>query len=127
MFNRTCLNVLLLVGLLLPLTSCTSSPSLTSIVISPSDFTATLATSGPPIWTQYTATGYYGHAGHQSTKNITNQVTWTSYTPMLVIINSSGVATVAGQATGFTQITASAPGFNGDIISNASTFTVTAP
>ncbi len=135
MFDRFCLRALVLAGLLLPVASCSSNTSLTSIVISPAAFTTTVAVSQtgeslPPaeqLWTQYTATGYYGHAGHQTTKDITNEVNWLSYTPLLVTVNSSGVATVSGQATGFTQITASAPGFSGDIISNASTFTVNAP
>jgi hypothetical protein len=61
------------------------------------------------------------------TKDLTNEVTWMSFTPLLVTINSSGVATVAGNGTGFTQIAASMPGFNGDIISNMSTFTVNVP
>jgi len=46
---------------------------------------------------------------------------------LLVTVNSSGVAAVAGTEVGFSQITASEPGFNGDIISNASTFTVNLP
>jgi len=135
MFDRTLLKALMLIGMVLPIASCTS-PSLTSITISPSTFTTTLAVtasgqSAPPsqqMWTQYTATGSYSHPGHPAiTKDITDEVTWLSYTPLLVTINSSGIATVSGQATGFSQIAASMPGFNGDIISNASTFTVNSP
>jgi len=134
MFDRFSLRALLLAGVLLPVASCGNN-GLTTIVISPSAFTTTLALSSsgaslPPsqqMWTQYTALGYYGHAGHQTTRDITKEVTWTSYTPLLVTISSTGVATVSGQATGYTQITASAPGFNGDIVSNASTFTVDLP
>jgi len=133
---RPLLSMLALSLGLLPFTSCTDDPSLTSIVISPSAFTTTLAflpngQVAPPseqIWTQYTATGYYTHPGHEAiTKDLTNQVTWLSYTPLLVTINSSGVATVAGTAVGFTQIAASLPGFHGDVVSNASTFTVNLP
>jgi hypothetical protein len=134
MFDRFCLRALLLGGVLLPLASC-STTSLTTIVISPTTFTTTLALSSngdalPPsqqMWTQYTAMGYYGHAGHQTTRDITKEVTWISYTPLLVTVSSTGVATVSGQATGFSQITAMEPGFNGDIMSNASTFTVNLP
>lgn len=134
MLDRFCLRAVLLAGLLLPLASC-GNTSLTTIVISPTAFTATLALSqngtalppGQQLWTQYTATGYYGHAGHQTTRDLTNEVNWMSYTPLLVTINSSGIAVVSGQATGYTQITASAPGYSGDIISNASTFTVNLP
>jgi hypothetical protein len=133
---RPLLGTVLVSCLLAPLTSCTDSPSLTSIVISPSTFTTTIALTAngqvaPPsqqLWTQYTATGYYTHPNHQPiVKDLTNQVTWLSYTPLLVTVNSSGIATVTGSAIGFSQITASMPGFNGDIISNASTFTVNAP
>jgi hypothetical protein len=121
---------------MLPVTSCTDDPSLTSIVISPSSFTTTLVllSNGEPappseqLWTQYTATGYYTHPGHAPiTKDITDKVTWLSYTPLLVTVSSSGVATVAGGAVGFSQITASMPGFHGDVISNISTFTVDLP
>lgn len=135
MFDRNSLKALVLIAALLPIASC-SSPSLTSITISPATFTTTLVltASGAPappsgqVWTQYTATGSYTHPGHPAmTKDLTNQVTWMSFTPLLVTINSSGVATVAGNGTGFTQIAASMPGFNGDIISNMSTFTVNVP
>lgn len=121
---------------MLPFTSCTDDPSLTSIVISPTSYTATLTllangSPAPPseqLWTQYTATGYYTHPGHEAiVKDITKQVTWLSYTPLLVTVSSSGVATVAGNATGFTQITASMSGFHGLVSSNQSTFTVNLP
>lgn len=133
---RPQLSMLALSLLMLPFTSCTDDPSLTSIVISPSAYTATIAflsngqvaPASEQLWTQYTATGYYTHPGHAAiTKDLTNQVTWLSYTPLLVTINSSGVATVAGTAIGFTQIAASMPGFHGDVVSNDSTFTVQLP
>jgi len=134
MFDRFSVRAILLAGVLLPLASC-GNEGLTTIVISPSTFTTTIALSSSgqslptsqQMWTQYTAIGYYGHAGHQRTRDLTKEVTWLSYTPLLVTINSSGIATVTGQATGYSQITASKPGFSGDIVSNASTFTVNAP
>jgi hypothetical protein len=133
---RPLLGLLALSLLMMPLTSCINGPSLTSIVISPATFATALvllpngepAPASEQFWTQYTATGYYTHPGHQpTTKDITKQVTWLSYTPLLVTINSSGVATVAGTAIGFSQIAASMPGFHGDVISNASVFTVNPP
>lgn len=133
---RSLLSVALLTGALVPVVSCNNSPSLTSIVISPSAYTTTLAllangSPAPPslqLQTFYTATGYYTHPGHPPiVRDLTDQVNWFSYTPALVTVSSAGVATVAGEAIGFTQITASKPGFNGDIVSNASTFTVTLP
>jgi hypothetical protein len=149
MFNRFCFGALLLVGLAGLITGCstTSSPtSLTTIVISPSGaaaVTATLVPEGvPQAHAQFTAIGYYGHAGHQVTKDITDQVTWSSSLTQVVGICSNGspapctpamdgLATVTGFTstgawTGFSQITASAPGFNGMITSNSATFTVTA-
>jgi Bacterial Ig-like domain (group 2) len=133
---RPLLGAFFLLLFMMPLTSCINGPSLTSIVISPSAFTTTLAflpngevaPSSEQIWTQYTATGYYSHPGHPAeTKDLTNQVKWLSYTPLLMTVNSSGVVTVTGAATGFSQITASMEGFNGLVISNASTFTVNLP
>jgi trimeric autotransporter adhesin len=133
---RPLLSMLALSLGLLPFTSCTDDPSLTSIVISPTSFAATLVlqSNGEPapaseqLWTEYTATGYYTHPGHEAiTKDLTKQVTWLSYTPLLVTINSSGVATVAGTATGNTQITASMQGFHGIVVSNASDFSVSLP
>jgi trimeric autotransporter adhesin len=133
--NNRFIGLLLLLCPLAFVTSC-SSPSLTSIVISPSTFTTSLAflpngevaPANEQVWTQYTATGYYSHPNHPAiTKDLTDQVTWVSYTPLLVTVNSSGVASVTGAATGLSQITATMPGFNGLIISNASTITVNLP
>lgn len=133
---RSLLGVALLTGTLLPVVSCNNSPSLTSIVIAPTNPTTELALlangspapAGDQIQTYYTATGYYTHPGHPPiVRDITDQVTWYTYTPDLVTVSTSGVATPAGNAIGYTQITASMHGFNGDIISNSSTFTVTLP
>jgi len=146
MFNRFCFGALLLAGLAVPLTSCSNTTGLTSIVISPSGSSAVTVTLVPPGvaqgHAQFTAIGYYGHAGHQETRDITSQVTWTSSLTQVAVICSNGspspctpatdgLATATGFTangawTGFSQITASAPGFNGDIVSNSATFTVTA-
>jgi hypothetical protein len=117
---------------ILPLTSCANDPSLTSIVITPTTYTITLASNGNGgyyggYWS-YAATGYYTHPDHVAkTEDITNQVTWKSLAPLMVAISSAGVATPTGLATGTSEITASAPGFNGTIVSNASTFQVQLP
>ena len=133
MFNRFCFGALLLACLAGTFTGCNTTTSLTTIVISPTTVTATLAPPGfQQAQSQFTAIGYYGHAGHQTTENITNQVTWSSSGTQVATINSSGLATATGYNpatgegwTGITNITASAPGFNGDIVSNNATFTVT--
>lgn len=133
MFHRfRILHHFLLAGLTLSLVACSSDPELNSIVISPTTFTTSLAytstgaiaPASQQIWTQYTAIGYYGNAKRQTSKDITNQVTWVSQTPLLVTVDSTGVARVTGSATGFTGITAQAKGFTGLIVSNSSTFTV---
>jgi len=132
MRHRPLLGLLSLSLAILPLTSCANDPSLTSIVITPSSYTITLASNGNGgyyggYWS-YEATGYYTHPEHEAqTEDITNEVTWTSLAPIMVTINSSGVATPTGLATGTSQITASAPGFHGTIVSNASSFTVQLP
>jgi trimeric autotransporter adhesin len=136
MFHRfRILHHFLLAGLTLSLVACGSDPELNSIVISPTTFTTTLvvtasgasAPASQQIWTQYTAIGYYGNAKRQTAKDITSQVTWVSQTPLLVTIDGTGVARVAGTATGFTGIYAQAKGFTGMITSNTSTFTVNLP
>jgi hypothetical protein len=133
---KSWLRPLALMGLVASITSCGSTPSLTAIVISPTSFTTTLAiladgTVAPQadqLPTNFKAIGYYTHPGHPAeTLDITDSVTWFSFTPNLVTINSSGVAIPAGLAIGFTQIWASAPGFEGDIVSNAATYTVDLP
>jgi len=135
MRNRISLGMFLLAGLLFPLASCTNDPSLTSIVISPSTVSVELAKAGAAQGrTQYTAIGYYTHPNHSAiTKDLTNQVTWASSDTQVATVTNTGLATatgynaVTGEAwIGNSQITASAPGFNGLIVSNASTFTVTA-
>lgn len=68
---------------------------------------------------QFTATGSYDNGQNY---NITNSVTWTSFTPAAVSIGSTtGLATAAGE--GSSTITASL----GAVTSNTATMTVTAP
>ena len=159
MFNRFCFGALLLVGLAGLITGCstTSSPTdLTTIVISPGSSSGSTSSGGVTFQlapqgiaqghAQFTAIGYYGHAGHQITKDIPDSVTWTSSQTQIVGICSNGssapctpamdgLATVTGFTTnsagtvawyGSSNITASAPGFNGTIVSNTAVFNVTA-
>jgi hypothetical protein len=137
MRGRFFLSTLLFAGFLLPLVSCNSSdPSLTSIVISPTTVTVTLAPNGiAQGYSQFTAIGYYTHPNHGAeTKDITSEVTWASSGTQVATIvtggTNAGLATATGWVngvawTGVTNITASMPGYNGDIVSNAATFTVT--
>jgi hypothetical protein len=138
MFNRLCLGAILLVGLVLSFNGCNASSTsgtsgLTTIVISPNTVSVELA---PPGYqqgqSQFTAIGYYGHAGHQSTRDITSEVTWSSSGSQVATISKTGLAAATGFDSqtgegwvGNTNITASAQGYNGDIVSNTATFTVT--
>jgi hypothetical protein len=136
MFYRPSLGALLLTVAVLPVVSCSTSPSLTSITISPNSYTTTLvltasgavAPTSEQGQTLFTATGYYTHPGHPAeTKDLTNEVNWLSYTPEVVTVATNGVATVTGAAIGTTQVTASMAGFNGDVVSPPASFTVTLP
>jgi hypothetical protein len=123
MFDRSLFKALMLIGIALPIASCTSSPSLTSIVVTP----ATMNFGGAGLTTQLTATGYYTHPDHPAkTENITNQVSWASATPACVTVNSTGLITSGGNICSNIPVTASAPGFNG-LISGSMIVNVTQP
>lgn len=127
MRHRSWLGALLLTVPVLAITSCSNDPSLTSIVIFPSGYTALLGPCGQAqVQANFTATGYYTHPGHQPiSKDITNKVTWKSFDTQLVAIDSTGLASVTTCATpgstfqSSTPISASAPGFHGLVIAYA--------
>jgi len=126
MLQRSFLGALLLVGALVPLTSCTNDPSLTSIAVSPNAVSTSMT---PGLLVYFTAVGSYTHPGHTAvTKDITSAVTWSTSFPQFVSIqaNGNGVATVTGYGYGDGQISAAAPGFHGDIVGTA-TFTIQKP
>jgi hypothetical protein len=123
MRNRSLLGALLIIGVLIPITSCTSSPSLTSIAVTPT----TMNFGGAGITTQLTAIGSYTHPGHPAiTKDITGQVNWTSATPDCVTVSSTGLITSQGDVCSNILISASMPGFNG-LITGTMTVNVTQP
>jgi hypothetical protein len=123
MRNRTLSGALLLIGALVPLTSCNNSPGLTSIVVSPS----VMNFGGPGLTTQLTAMGYYTHANHPPiVRDITNQVNWASSTTQCVTVSTTGVITSGQNICSGILITASSPGFNG-LISATMTVNVTQP
>ena len=112
MRNRSLLGALLITGLLLPVTSCISSPDLTSIVVTP----AVMNFGGAGLTTQLTAIGYYTRPNHAPiTKNITNEVNWTSTTNDCVTVTSTGLITSGQNICSGIQITASSQGFHGYI------------
>jgi uncharacterized protein YjdB len=112
MCNRKFLAATLLIGLVVPLTSCGNPSGLDSIQVSP---TAQTLTVGQTL--QFTATGTYGNANHEHTQDVTTQVTWTSSTPAVATVSASGLATAVSSGT--TTITASATGFAGPVTSSA--------
>lgn len=123
MRNRSLLGALLITGVLIPITSCISSPSLTSITVSPS----VMNFGGPGLHTQLTAIGSYTHPNHEPvTKDITTQVNWASATPECVTVSSTGYIESQGNICSGILITASMQGFHG-IIQGTMTVNVTQP
>jgi len=85
----------------------TISPTLVYIDVEPSSSTNSMAVGSTQ---QFTATGTYWDG---STQNITNQVTWTSDTPAVITVNSSGLATCVSNGND-ASITASMDGVTSD-------------
>jgi Bacterial Ig-like domain (group 2) len=123
MRNRSLLGALLLIGVLIPITSCNNSPGLTSIAVTPT----TMNFGGAGLTTQLTAIGSYTHPNHPAaTKDITDQVTWKSATTDCVTVTPTGLITAGGNVCSNILITASMQGFNG-IITGTMTVNVTQP
>lgn len=112
MRNRSLSGALLLIGALIPVTSCSNSPSLTSITVTPS----IVNFGGAGITSQLTAIGSYTHPGHPAiTKDITAQVAWTSSASQCVTVSNAGLITSGQNICSGIQITATSQGFNGVI------------
>lgn len=123
MRNRSLLGALLITGVLIPITSCISSPSLTSIVVTPN----VVNFGGQGVTSQLTATGYYTHPNHQPiTKNITDQVTWATSADQCVTVSKTGFITSGGNICSNILVSASMPGFHG-LITGTMTVNVTQP
>jgi hypothetical protein len=127
MRNRS-LGALLMLGAVVPFTSCAVDPALTSIQIVPSTTTALLGPCGTvQVQSQLTAIGTYTRPNHAAvTRDITSKVTWKSFDNQLLTIDpASGLATVATCADPNSTfnanflISASAQGFHGIIIGYA--------
>ncbi len=117
MLHRLSPRVLLLIGLALPIAGCTN-PLVDSITVAPATQSISVGQTA-----QFTATGVVGHGSNHpsTTQDITNSVTWTSSTPAVATISSSGVAT--GVSAGTTTITATINGYTG-VLSAAASLTV---
>ena len=94
------------------LLGCGTPQGLDSVAVSP---TSQALAVGQTV--QFSATGTFGNAAHQSTQNITTGVTWTSTTPSVATVNAAGLATAVG--AGSTTITASASGYAGPVTASA--------
>ena len=120
---RSLSGALLVFGLAISFTSCSVSPSLTSITVSPN----VMNFGGAGLTTQLTAIGTYTRPNHAAvTKDITNQVNWSSSTPQCVTVTSTGFITSGGNVCSGIPVTASAQGFHG-IITGSMTVNVTQP
>ena len=123
MRDRLSFGALLLGCVVLSLTSCNTSPSLTSIVVTPN----VMNFGGAGLTTQLTATGYYTHPGHPpEVKDNTTVVAWKSATPQCVTVSSTGLITSGQNICSGIQITAYMSGFNG-LIYGSMTVNVSQP
>ena len=117
----------LMMASIIPFTSCSSSPGLTSITLTPTGYSALLGPCGTQqVVANFTALGNYDRPHHATvTRDITNSVTWYSYDTQLVTMSSGGVMSVvtcANPGSTFqasTIISASAQGFHGLIQTTA--------
>ncbi len=122
MLDRLLPRALLLAGLVavaLPFAGCTN-PLADSLAVTPA--TQSL---GVGQTVQFTATGTIGHGSNHpsTTQDDTDTATWTSSTPAVASVNSTGMATAL--TAGSTTITATLNGFTGTLTASA-TLTVTA-
>ena len=76
--------------------SCGQDQKLVSISVTPASFTFSNAVGGETV--QFTAIGQFVHP--PSTKDLTQQVTWSTPTPDVLTVDSHGLGTVAGVACG---------------------------
>jgi uncharacterized protein YjdB len=113
MFAHRFIRGFLLLCLGSALIGCTNPQGLDSLQVAPGSQSLTVGQSA-----QLTATGTYGNADHATTKNITSGVTWSSSSPSVATVNSSGMVTAV--AAGTTTIMASSTAYNGPVSGNAS-------
>lgn len=108
---RKCFTVFVLISigtLLLTAPSCGDPQELVSITVQPQS--ETFGDGNTPVsalkgaQVQLSALGTYVHP--PVTKDITNQVTWSSNTPQMVTVNSTGLITVTGGPCGATLVSA---------------------
>jgi len=115
-------SLLATVSCVISLPGCGSKQKLVSITVNPSGGVVFGAVD-PALFAQLTATGVYVHP--PATKDITNQVTWTSDITEVALVSSSGIVT-PNVACGVSNITASLKTSSptGNIISGTISVTV---
>ncbi len=84
------------------LLSCSSGQRLQTIAITPAS--ETFSAPDPAANVQLRALGTYTHP--PATKDLTNQVTWTSNTPQVAVVSSSGLLSPAGVGCGGALVSA---------------------
>jgi len=91
----------LTVALILTMSGCAAKSELVSISVQPA--TVMMSAAGQTV--QLTATGTYTHGQHpETTRDITNQVQWSSPAPEVVTVSNTGLVTAVG--SGMIPITA---------------------
>ena len=113
MHDRFSPRALLLIALVLPIAGCTNS-LVDSLAVTP---TSPSLSVGQTV--QLTATGTTGHGSNHpsTTADVTDSATWTSSSPAVASISSTGLATAL--TAGTTTITATINGYTGTITASA--------
>jgi hypothetical protein len=117
MFVRRSVQGILLLCLGSTLAGCGNPSGLDSVQVTPA--TQSLAVGQT---SQFTAYGTFGNASRPTKQNITNTVTWSSATPSVATVSTTGMVTAVSAGT--TTISAEATAFNG-LVSSSATLTVT--
>src|ERR1039457_392469 len=119
MHDRFSPRALLLIAFVLPIAGCTNS-LVDSLAVPPATQSLSVGQT-----VQLTATGTTGHGSNHpsTTQDVTDSATWTSSSPAVASVSSTGL--VNALTAGTTTITASMSGFTGTITASA-TITVTA-
>jgi hypothetical protein len=126
--NRKLLGVASVLAALLcivALPSCGSKQKLVSITVNPTGGIV-FGAADPALFAQLTATGTYVHP--PATKDITNEVTWTSDVTEVAVVSSTGRVT-PNIACGVANVTASLQTSSpkGNVVSGTTTVTVDGP
>lgn len=122
--KRAGLGLLAIFVIVLPVAGCGSNQRLESIAVTPT--TVVFGSADPSLFVQLTATGTYTHP--PATKDITNQVTWTTSVPQVAVVSATGKvspSTACGVASVSASLTTNDP--TGNVISGTTSVTVDGP